>query len=88
MPDVFVAKESELPDGFTRHSCVTVACAVCGYRYDEAEFAMHFPSAADAENHVTSDGWDELKDGRVLCMRGDEEHDELRNTVGVSDAPA
>jgi len=74
-----------LPDGFQRKTCVTVACAVCGYAYDEAEFTMHFPSGAEASNHVVSDGWDELKDGRLLCMRGDEKHDELRRTVGVAD---
>lgn len=76
---------STLPDGFERKACVTVECAVCGYPYDEAEFTMHFPSAGEAVNHVTSDGWDELKDGRVLCMRGDEKHDELRNTIGVTE---
>jgi len=79
---------STLPAGFERKACVTVACAVCGYPYDEAEFAMHFPSAPEASNHVTSDGWDELKDGRVLCMRGDDKHDELRASVGVVDQDA
>jgi hypothetical protein len=77
-----------LPEGFQRKTCVTVACAVCGYPYDEAEFTMHFPSAAEASNHVVSDGWDELKDGRVLCMRGDEKHDETRRTVGLANRPA
>ncbi|MEU2426962.1 hypothetical protein ABZ619_39120 [Streptomyces sp. NPDC007851] len=76
---------TELPAGFQRHVCITVACAVCGYQYDETEFTMHFPSAAEAANQTVSDGWEELKDGRVLCMRGDEKHDELRQTVGVVD---
>ncbi|MFC9681320.1 hypothetical protein [Streptomyces sp. NPDC056948] len=74
-----------LPAGFERKSCVTVACAACGYPYDEAEFTMHFPSAREAADHVVGDGWDELKDGRVLCIRTDEQHDELRRTVGVID---
>jgi hypothetical protein len=77
--------QTDLPDGFKRHACVTVACAACGYPYDEAEFTMHFPSAPEASNRVVSDGWDELKDGRVLCMRGDDKHDQLRHTVGVID---
>ena len=77
--------EPALPGGFERKTCVTVACAVCGYPYDEAEFTMHFPSAAEASSHVVGDGWDELKDGRVLCMRGDDRHDELRAAVGVID---
>lgn len=76
---------STLPAGFERKTCVTVACTACGYPYDEAEFTMHFPSAGEAVNHVVSDGWDELKDGRVLCMRDDEQHNELRDTVGVND---
>lgn len=76
---------AELPSGFERKTCVTVACAACGYPYDEAEFTMHFPSAPEASNHVVSDGWDELKDGRLLCMRGDDKHEELRRTVGVID---
>jgi len=74
-----------LPDGFERKNCVTVACAVCGYQYDKAEFVTHFPSAEEAVSHVVGDGWDELNDGRVLCMRGDEKHDELRQTVGAVD---
>jgi hypothetical protein len=78
----------ELPAGFERKTCVTVACAVCGYQYDEAEFTMHFPSAADAVDHVVGDGWDELTDGRILCLRDDEKHNELRASVGVVDPDA
>lgn len=79
---------TELPAGFERKTCVTVACAVCGYQYDEAEFTMHFPSAGDAVDHVVGDGWDELTDGRILCMRDDEKHNELRDAVGVIDPDA
>ncbi|MFJ7963178.1 hypothetical protein [Streptomyces sp. NPDC096324] len=84
----WVAKHPEsstMPDGFEQKACVTVGCAVCGYRYDEAEFVMHFPSIAEASGHTVGDGWDELKDSRVLCMRGDEKHDELRASIGVVD---
>lgn len=72
-----------LPDGFERTTCVTIACAVCGYRYDEAEFVAHYPSAEDAMDGPRRDGWDVLKDGRVLCMSGEEKHDELRQSVGL-----
>lgn len=72
-----------LPDGFTRHSCITVACAVCGYRYDESEFDHHFPSAGDAIDGAVGSGWDELKDGRLLCEATDDKHEEVRRTVGV-----
>jgi len=74
-----------LPDGFERHACVTVKCAACGYPYDEAEFTHHFPSMGDALDGAVGGGWDELRDGRVLCETGDEKHDELRRTVGVVD---
>ncbi|WP_435279129.1 hypothetical protein [Streptomyces sp. 1222.5] len=77
-----------LPDGFARHSCITVACAVCGYRYDEAEFDRHFPSVGDAIDGAVSSGWDELKDGRLLCEADDDKHDALRRTVGVADDDA
>ncbi|MGR3875738.1 hypothetical protein ACUXZZ_45215 (plasmid) [Streptomyces graminifolii] len=76
---------AELPDGFTRHTCVTVKCAVCGYGYDETEYDHHFPGLGDALDGVVGSGWDELKDGRVLCETQDEKHNELRQTVGVVD---
>ncbi|MFF6829603.1 hypothetical protein [Streptomyces longwoodensis] len=76
---------AELPDGFERHACVTVKCAVCGYRYDETEYDHHFPSVGDAVDGAVGSGWDELKDGRVLCEATDEKHEELRRTVGVVD---
>lgn len=74
-----------LPDGFERQSCVTVKCAVCGYVYDETEYLHHFPTAGDATDGAVGAGWDELKDGRVLCETSDEKHDELRKTVGLVD---
>jgi hypothetical protein len=74
-----------LPDGFERHSCVTVKCAACGYGYDETEYDHHFPGLGDALDGVIGAGWDELNDGRVLCETQDEKHEELRRTVGVVD---
>ncbi|MER5750666.1 hypothetical protein [Streptomyces sp. NPDC002088] len=76
---------TELPDGFERHTCITVKCAACGYGYDEAEYDHHFPSLGDALDGVVGAGWDELRDGRALCGTGDEKHDELRRTVGLVD---
>lgn len=76
---------SALPDGCKRTACITVACAVCGYAYDETEFEHHFPSVGDALNAVVGAGWDHLKDGRVLCETFDQKHEELRSLVGVVD---
>ncbi|MFF7485598.1 hypothetical protein ACFZBC_08880 [Streptomyces luteogriseus] len=78
----------ELPEGFERHTCITVKCAACGYRYDETEFDHHFPSLGDAVDGAIGSGWDELKDGRVLCESADGKHEELRRTVGVVDQDA
>ncbi|MFI1677017.1 hypothetical protein [Streptomyces sp. NPDC020607] len=77
-----------LPAGFKREACITVACAVCGYGYDETEYTHHFPSAGDARDEAVGAGWDELKDGRVLCEDRDEKHEELRSAVGVVDQDA
>jgi hypothetical protein len=77
-----------LPDGFERHTCVTVKCAACGYGYDETEYDHHFPGLGDALDGVIGAGWDELKDGRVLCEAQDEKHEDLRLTVGVVDPEA
>ncbi|RSN13770.1 hypothetical protein DMH25_08255 [Streptomyces sp. WAC 01325] len=74
-----------LPGGFERHACVTVKCAACSYPYDETEFTHHYQSMGDALDGAVGAGWDELRDGRVLCETGDEKHEELRRTVGVVD---
>jgi hypothetical protein len=77
-----------LPDGFERKTGVTVACAGCGYGFDEDEFIQFFDSVEEAVNLATSAGWDELEDGRLLCGDRDEKHEELRRTVGVVDQDA
>lgn len=74
-----------LPEGFERHTCITVKCTACGYVHDETEYTHHAPSIGDALNEVRGAGWDELQDGRVLCETRDEKHNELRRTVGVVD---
>jgi len=73
-----------LPEGFERHACVTVKCAVCGYHYDETEYDHHFPSVGDALDGAVGSGWDELKDGRVLCEDRDEKHEQMRQAVGIA----
>lgn len=74
---------AEPPAGFERKTCVTVDCAACGYHYDETEFIHAFDSIEEATDTVVGAGWDELKDGRVLCDTYDEKHDELRRVVGL-----
>lgn len=46
--------------------CWHVACAECGYRYDEDEWVSHFPSRADAVSAADDCDWHVLDD-RLLC---------------------
>lgn len=72
---------STLPAGFERRTGVAVKCAACGYGFDEDEFIHFFDSPEEARDTVVGTGWDELKDGRVVCETRDEKHNELRATV-------
>jgi hypothetical protein len=74
---------AELPCGFKRTTAVTVDCAACGYHFDETEFIHAFDSVEEAVDTVVGAGWDELRDGRVVCEDHDEKHEALRSEVGV-----
>jgi hypothetical protein len=73
----------ELPGGFKRTTAVTVDCAACGYHFGETEFIHAFDSVEEATDTVVGAGWDELRDGRVVCEDQDEKHQALRSEVGV-----
>jgi hypothetical protein len=74
---------AQLPGGFKRTTAVTVDCAACGYHFDETEFIHAFDSVEEAVDTVVGAGWDELRDGRVICEDQDEKHEALRSEVGV-----
>lgn len=46
--------------------CWHLACAECGYRFDEDEWLMHFPGQRDALQTAEDCDW-HIVDGRVLC---------------------
>jgi hypothetical protein len=77
--DTLAEANPPLPDGFSRETCYVVACASCGYKFDEEEFTtVHFGSVTEATDEVRSVGWTVLTDGRVLCQVPDEDHSALR----------
>lgn len=57
-PALALRRESE--------ACWHLTCAECGYRYDEDEWACHFPSRAEAERAAQDCDW-HVSDGRLLC---------------------
>jgi hypothetical protein len=57
------------------HACITVACNVCKYAYDEDEsYTVHFADLDDARKVLTGTGWTITADRKVFCASGDMEH--------------
>lgn len=56
------------------HACITVACDVCKYAYDEEEYTAHFASLDEARKVLTGTGWTITADRKVFCASDDMEH--------------
>jgi hypothetical protein len=56
------------------HTCITVACDVCGYKYDEDEYTAHFADLGEARRALTGTGWTITADRKVFCASDDTEH--------------
>jgi hypothetical protein len=56
------------------HACITVACDVCKYAYDEDEYTAHFTSLDDARKVLSGTGWTITADRKVFCTSSDMEH--------------
>ncbi|WP_225811287.1 hypothetical protein [Streptomyces spinosus] len=56
------------------HTCVTVACDVCGYAYDEDEYTAHFSDLTEARKALAGTGWTITADRKVYCATQDTEH--------------
>lgn len=56
------------------HACITIACDICNYRYDEDEYTAHFADLADARKSLTGTGWTITADRKVFCASGEIEH--------------
>ncbi|MEU8469555.1 hypothetical protein AB0F30_16805 [Streptomyces sp. NPDC029006] len=53
------------------HTCITVACDVCKYVYDEEEYTAHFSDLADARKALTGTGWTITADRKIFCASDD-----------------
>ena len=56
------------------HTCITVACDVCNYEFDEDEYTAHFADLDDARKALTGTGWTITADRKVFCAADDTEH--------------
>ncbi|MEV0015406.1 hypothetical protein [Streptomyces tendae] len=56
------------------HACVTVACEVCGYTWDEDEYTAHFADLNEARKALTGTGWTITADRKVFCASDDVDH--------------
>ncbi|MFF8775069.1 hypothetical protein [Kitasatospora sp. NPDC015120] len=67
--------------------CWTAKCSVCGDVVED-EFIPHSDSPeAAADDAVGSHEWEELPDGRLVCDRTDDAHDEARAQARTGNAP-
>lgn len=56
------------------HTCITIACDVCQYVYDEDEYTAHFTDLDDARKALTGTGWTITADRKVFCASDDTDH--------------
>ncbi|MEU5388971.1 hypothetical protein [Kitasatospora cineracea] len=67
--------------------CWTARCSVCGDVVED-EFIPHHDSAeAAADDAVDSRGWAERPDGRLVCERDGQEHEEARADARTEGGP-
>ncbi|MGW5429983.1 hypothetical protein ACWET9_22635 [Streptomyces sp. NPDC004059] len=56
------------------HTCITVACDVCNYAYDEDEYTAHFDNLTEARKALTGTGWTITADSKAFCASDDMDH--------------
>ena len=56
------------------HSCITVACDVCRYVWDEDEYTAHFADLDEARKALTGTGWTITADRKIFCDSSGPEH--------------
>ncbi|MES9520103.1 hypothetical protein [Streptomyces capoamus] len=71
---------------FTTITCVIAICDLCGQRNTDSEYGLHYDTADDALADLTTayddtPAWAVTTDGRLICNRRDQAHDELRITI-------
>lgn len=63
------------------HTCITIACNVCKYAYDEDEYTAHFTDLDEARKALTGTGWTITADHKVFCASGDHDHQAALDTL-------
>lgn len=63
------------------HTCITVACDICKYAYDEDEYTAHFADLAEARKAIEDSGWTITADGKVFCGADDPEHQDALDAL-------
>jgi hypothetical protein len=58
----------------TTHSCITLACDICMFVFDEDEYIAHFADLAEARKQLAGTGWTVTADGKVFCTSDDADH--------------
>ncbi|MFE9608397.1 hypothetical protein [Streptomyces sp. NPDC006012] len=71
---------------FTTITCVIAVCDLCKRRSTDSEYGRHYESADDATADLTADygtgtAWTLTGDGRLICDRRDQMHDDQRIPV-------
>ncbi|MFJ2191566.1 hypothetical protein ACIOJE_27155 [Kitasatospora sp. NPDC087861] len=66
--------------------CWTAKCSVCGDLVED-EYIPHHASAEDAAADAVAREWHELPDGRLVCDRSDDVHDDARTQARAEDTP-
>ena len=56
------------------HTCITVACDVCNYVYDQDEYIVHFADLTEARKALAGTGWTVTADRKVFCAADDIQH--------------
>lgn len=58
--------------------CWTAKCSICGDVVEDEFIPHHDTPESAADDAVGSREWDELPDGRLVCDRSDDAHDDAR----------
>lgn len=56
------------------HTCITIACDICNYAYDEDEYTTHFHNLDEARKALAGTGWTITADRKVFCTSDDKDH--------------
>ncbi|WP_030169058.1 hypothetical protein [Streptomyces sp. NRRL S-813] len=56
------------------HTCLTVACDVCGEKYTPDDYTPHFRDLAEARDCTRGEGWTVTADGKIYCAAEDIAH--------------